>query len=333
MEKLKVFISSAMDELECERDVAIDTITNLGMVPMYFETHAGVNDPLTESLRLVQKSNITLVILWKRYSRVVEEEYKCALSLNEEILVIEKELKDEEQREDQLSTFLNQIKDSHTYKKFRTPSQLREKIINGIQQVLFDRFVNTIVKLPDDDLYIQIRTILNKSENVCMLSRTPILLFGPRIYLSENKLPDEKRGYKITSSLLNAAIEGKRKFTLIVSSHSVIKEIENHPNSKELARFVLKKSESLCKKQTETFRIVCTPVYSYPPQYLTFIVADNTVVIWIKSPSTNHCIVSKNANLAFAFRNMADEYIRMDGEEDYKSLLKAKLGEIIRNDR
>jgi len=325
MKKLRVFISSVMNELEPERDVAIDTITNLGMKPTYFETHAGVKSPLTDSLRLVQQSDITLVILWKQYSRVVEEEYKYAELLNKPVIVLEKELKGGEQRESQLNAFLNRIKDRHVYKKFRTPSQLREKIIIAIQQVIYDAF-RSIIKLPNEDIYSQIRNVLKNAKNVCILSRTPILLFGHRLYLSKNKLPEEKEGYLITSQLLEDAVEGDREFTLIVSSYSVIEEIRNYPNSKALAKFVLNNFEDLCKKQTETFKVACTSFSPLPHKYLTFIVADNTVIIWIKSSSTNHCIISENTDLAFAFRYLANEYVMMDDKIDYKT----KLMKVIR---
>jgi len=330
MEKLKVFISSAMDELEAERDIAIETITNLGMGPKTFEDHAGVEDPFTESLKLVQDSDIVIVMLWKRYSKVVEEEYKYAISQNKPVLVIEKELNVKEEREEAIANLLNQIKNRHTYKKFRKPRELRETLIKVLQQVLFNAFSNTIIKLSKDEIYTQIRNTLDSAKDICMLSRTPILLFGPRPYLSEYKLPDEKHGYEITSKLWKAATKGERKYTLIISSHSVVKEIEKGPHSIKLAKVVLKNLEDLCKEETETSIIACTSIHSDSPPYLTFVIADNTVIIWIKSLETNHGIKSKNDYLAFAFRHTADEYIKIDNENNYKDVLVRKLRDIIK---
>lgn len=318
-----------MDELESERDVAIETIADLGMQPIHFKAHAGSEDPLTESLKLVQESDIVIVMLWKRYSKVVYMEYNCAISQNKPILVLEKELNGKEQRKKRLSHLLDQIKNRHTYKEFRKPSQLRDNIINGLQQVIHNIFSGTIIKLPNEEIYTQIRTILHDAKKICILSRTPNLLFGARDYLSENKSPEEKQGHKTTLNQWKAAIKGEKEFTLIISSHSVVKEIESSPNSIKLASIVLKNFKKL--KETKKSRVACTSISSDSPQYLTFIIADDTVVIWIKSHTTHHCIKSKNKDIAYAFRQMADECIRIDNKNNYKDTLVGKIKDIIKD--
>ena len=161
-----------------------------------------------------------------------------------------------------------------------------------------------------------------------MLSRPPILLFGPRSYLSENVLADERTGHRITSELVAAAVSGQKKFTLIVSTPSVLAETKGHSHPSELAKHVLKNLDALVARQDESFRLRCTPGFPLPVQFLTYIVADDKVIIWIKSPNTNHCIVSNNRGLAFAFRHMTEEYVQWDDTQANTSSLRQDLQRI-----
>lgn len=332
MKQINVFVSSAMEELENEREIAIETIEFLSMKPVYFEKHAGVLNPLSESLKMVERSDIVIVIVWRKYSEIVRKEYKKALTLNKPILFIEKLLKEGENRDESLINFIKSIGKRHTYKTFRNLSKLKDQIKKSVQQVIYEIFINTIKKLPNDEIYIRIKEALQRAEELHIFSRTPILLFGPRDYLTESKLPDEKIGYDISLKLVKLAKKGKKKFYLIIYSNSVIEEINKCSNKKRLATIVLENLKKLYSEQTDTFKIACTPPHADVPPYLTYLVADDIVIIWIKTPYTNHCILTENSEIAFSFKHLSSEYFIKDKKNEYKKSLIQLLENMVKGD-
>lgn len=309
MNQIKVFISSAMKELASEREIIEETINSLGMKPIWFESDAGVRNPLAESLGMVADSDIVLVTIWKKYSEVTNKEHEKAKELNKPIFIMVKTLADDERRDNKLKTFIDRVKDRHTYKSFRKLSELKEITIIGIQQIIYDIFLSTIKNLPNKDVQTRINEILQSAKELYIFSRTPILLFGPREYLTNNKIPYEAQGYKITKKLVNYAKHGIEKFHLIVSSASVIEEIKKCSDKKKLAMIVLKNLNKYLQKQTNNFKIVCTPVSVDIYSYLTYVIADDIVIIWVKTPHTNHCILTNNSELAYTFKYLSDMYL------------------------
>ncbi len=193
-------------ELDAEREITCETIEAIGMRPLVFEKNAGVLNPLYESLNLVEKSNIVCLILWKKFSEVVVKEYEKAVRLGIPIIILDKKLERDESRDDELTKFSKQIQ--CTYKHFRRLSELRSELVNRLQHVIAEVFINTIRRLPHEGFDTRIKQSLKTAKKVYILSRTPILLFGPRPYLSENKHPDEAEGYELTKQLMEDAISG-----------------------------------------------------------------------------------------------------------------------------
>lgn len=321
-----------MDELETERYITIEILSNLGFKPICFEEDSGIADPGEESVKLMSTANILVLILWKRFSNIVKKEYEAAVIQDKPIIILEKELRNMEMRDTELIQFLSEISKKHTFKKFRLPNSLTKVIKSGIQNV-FDECLKTIIKLPNDEIYQKIQWFLNSAQEVCCVSRTPILIFGPRDYLTKNKVPNELIGYKITNELKEAAIRGERKYSLIISSHLIINEIKNNNNSKDLSKIVLTNLISLLNARNNTFKIVATSSNSEIFQYLTFIIADNNLILWIKSPLTNHCIISTKQELILAFQLLADQIIKKDnGTKDLEELID-EIKKLIKDER
>jgi len=317
---MEVFISSAMEELECEREIAVETVKSLGLEPIYFEGHAGVCDPLTESLRLVDRADIVIVIIWKRYSKFVEEEYKHAFSSGKPIIILEKTINEKEKKDHELKIFIDKIKNKHTYKSFRKLSDLRLWIIYSIQEIFY-KSLHFIRRFPEDEVRSIIRGKLSHAKEIYALSRTPILLFGPRPYLSDSKLREEEEGYKLMLNLRDSAIKGERKFILIVLSHLVIKELESQDKNNVLVKKVLENLRNLKKSKSSKFKLVCTSLQYDLPPVLTYIVTDDTAMLWNKTHGTNYCILIENKDVATSIKSLLENY----QEKDYTQELINKL--------
>lgn len=330
MDKISVFISSAMRELEAERETVFNTIESMGMCPLWFEGDAGVLGPVVESLRLVEASDIMCLILWQAYSDVVFKEYEKAVSLGRPIVVLDKTLKDGESRAKKLAKFREKVKNQHVYKRFRRLSELRCELVKGLQQVIVEIFISTVRRLPHDGIDTRIKQSLKTAKKVYILSRTPILLFGPRPYLSnDNKLQDEVEGYNLTKKLAKEAISGHKELRLVVSSCAVLDEIHKQENaivaklSKHVYKNLLHYKDKA--KNARKFKLACTAISAVPPPRLTYIVADDEVIIWVKTPSINYCVTTKNRDLAFSFKFMFEEYFKLDRQKGFLQLLAQKL--------
>ncbi len=271
---------------------------------------------------------MTVLLVWREVTSVVKREYECARSLDQPVLILEKQLRPDETRDEALKAFLTELKLAHTYKKFRHPTELRTTMVEGIQQIVADIAASNPVSLPNDDVRVQIQTALEKARDVCMLVRSPILIFGPRSYLSANVLPEEQEGLRITTKLVDEAVSGRKRFTLIASTPSVIAETRGYSQPSNLAKRVLKNLDTLMARQNESFRVRCTPSVGLPFQFLTYVVADEKVIIWIKSPRTNHCIRSTNSGLVFAFRHITEEYVQSDDGQLNTASLRRDLQQI-----
>jgi len=141
-DRLKIFVSSTVEELKDSRAVVREAIKHFHFIPLMCEDW-GAN---TESVRKtylteVGACDIYIGIFWKEYSKTTEEEYQEAKKLGKEILIyVKKEVV--EHRDDKLKKLLSEIgnlESGHIYYEYGTVIELREKVIENISAVVSKR--------------------------------------------------------------------------------------------------------------------------------------------------------------------------------------------------
>src|SRR6266540_851797 len=145
-QRVRVFVSSTLDELAPERAAAREAITQLRLTPVFFESGARPYPPRELYQAYLAQSDIFLGLYWQRYGWVapgmqisgLEDEYQLAADKPKLIY-----LKAPAQgREPALQALLDRIRSEAvaSYQKFATPEELRERIANDLALLLTERF-------------------------------------------------------------------------------------------------------------------------------------------------------------------------------------------------
>jgi predicted ATPase len=145
-QRVRVFVSSTLDELAPERAAVRDAITGLRLTPVLFEAGARPYPPRELYQAYLAQSDIFVGIYWQRYGYVapgsqisgLEDEYLLAADKPKLIY-----LKTPAQaREPALQALLDRIRSEQvtSYQHFATPEELRERIANDLALLLTERF-------------------------------------------------------------------------------------------------------------------------------------------------------------------------------------------------
>src|SRR2546427_829801 len=145
-QRVRVFVSSTLDELAPERAAAREAITQLRLTPVLFELGARPYPPRELYRAYLAQSDIFIGLYWQRYGWVapgmqvsgLEDEYQLS-SRKPKLIYIKTPAPEREQG---LHTLLDRIRteDTASYQKFATPEELRERIANDLAQLLTERF-------------------------------------------------------------------------------------------------------------------------------------------------------------------------------------------------
>ncbi len=145
-QRLRVFVSSALQELADERRAAREAITHLHLSPVMFELGARPHPPRDLYRAYLDQSHIFVGIYWQRYGWIapgesisgLEDEY-CLSGDRPKLIYIKSPAPE---REPRLSELLDQIRsdDRASYKSFSTPADLCEFIENDLALLLTERF-------------------------------------------------------------------------------------------------------------------------------------------------------------------------------------------------
>ncbi len=144
-ERLRVFVSSTLQELQDERKAVRSAIEALGLAPVMFELGARPHAPRTLYRAYLNKSHIFVGIYWKSYGWIaadetisgLEDEYQLSSNLPKLIY-----LKKADQRDARLEELLARVKadDRVSYKSFSTARELKALIRNDLALMLSERF-------------------------------------------------------------------------------------------------------------------------------------------------------------------------------------------------
>ncbi len=145
-QRLRVFVSSTLQELAPERATARESISHLRLTPVLFELGARPHPPRDLYRAYLAQSDIFLGIYWERYGWVapnmdisgLEDEYR--LSGDRPKLIYVKTPAPE--REPALKALLDHLKadDNASYKSFQTTEELHDLIENDLALLLTERF-------------------------------------------------------------------------------------------------------------------------------------------------------------------------------------------------
>jgi predicted ATPase len=145
-QRLRVFISSTLQELAPERAAARTGVDQLRLLPVLFELGARPHPPRELYRSYLAQSHIFLGIYWQSYGWVapdmgisgLEDEYQLAVD-HPKLVYIKRPAPD---RDPRLDALLDRIRadDTTSYRSFETPDELRELVENDLAVMLTERF-------------------------------------------------------------------------------------------------------------------------------------------------------------------------------------------------
>lgn len=151
-QRVRVFISSTINELSVERKAARDAITNLRLTPIFFEAGARPHAPRDLYSAYLEQSHIFIGIYWNSYGWVapgaeisgLEDEYKLCGNKKPKLIYV----KSSDAREEKLKQLLMVIQDSDTacYQKFNDAEELKSLIENDLSVLMSESFENALFR-------------------------------------------------------------------------------------------------------------------------------------------------------------------------------------------
>ena len=147
-QRLRVFVSSTLQELADERLSAKEAIQRIRLTPVMFEMGARPHPPRDLYRAYLAQSDIFIGIYWQRYGWIapnetvsgLEDEYRLALDMPKLIYI-----KRADTREAQLTDLIARIQDEDkvSYRPFSDADELRNLIENDLALMLTERFTET----------------------------------------------------------------------------------------------------------------------------------------------------------------------------------------------
>ena len=144
-QRVRVFVSSTLDELAPERLATKEAIAQLHLTPVMFESAARPYPPRELYRAYLAQSDIFIGIYWQRYGWIapgmdisgLEDEYRLA-GPRPKLIYIKRTAPE---REPRLQTLLDHIRDAGvSYRAFATPDELRALVADDLALLLTDRF-------------------------------------------------------------------------------------------------------------------------------------------------------------------------------------------------
>jgi len=313
-----VFISSAIKELESEREVAKETLLSLGFkeIILWEDLPAQSRPPREVYLGEVDHSKIFISILWQEYSSEVIREIERAKKRKIPILVFIKKIQEDwgEKRDPKLQKFIDSLTHPSSWcswKSFRKLSKFRLALTEAVMSSLFERLETPFLTHSRKDIYEYVERIVSSArKRVILLARSLILILGPRPYLSDTPIDYEKSTYECLLNLFQKAKGGHIKFSSGYLIPTTKAELITYPALKDFVKKQLSKLfDNSFKKNPKSRFSLATPS---PERSLlfTFIIGDDQFAIWFKDPSNPEldiCISSKNRMVADTLVHIFEE--------------------------
>src|SRR6516162_6031008 len=148
-QRVRVFVSSSLQELAPERQAVQDAVTRLRLVPVMFELAARPHPPRQVYRAYLSQSQIFVGIYWQSYGWVgpgeeisgLEDEYQLSGGMPR-LIYVRSPAPDREPRLAQLLARI-QSDDSVSYQNFSDPAELQRLIEDDLAVLLSERFEMT----------------------------------------------------------------------------------------------------------------------------------------------------------------------------------------------
>ncbi len=147
-QRLRVFVSSTLQELAEERAATKEAIQRIRLTPVMFETSARPHPPRDLYRAYLAQSDVFIGIYWQRYGWIapnetvsgLEDEYLLAQQMPKLIYI-----KRADTREDLLNDLIHRIRDEDkvSYRPFSDAAELEDLIENDLALMLTERFTTT----------------------------------------------------------------------------------------------------------------------------------------------------------------------------------------------
>ena len=142
--RLRVFVSSTLEELAEERRAVSRAISSLRLTPVLFELGARPHPPQEVYRAYLEQSDVFIGLYWQRYWQAgpgmkvsgLEEEFDLSSGLPR-LLYIKAPAPD---REPQLADLLGRIRQQASYRTFGTPTELGKLVRDDLAVLLSERF-------------------------------------------------------------------------------------------------------------------------------------------------------------------------------------------------
>ena len=163
-QRLRVFVSSTMEELREERRAIRAAIEELHMMPVMFELGARAHPPRNLYRAYVEQSHVFVGVYWQEYGWVapemeisgVEDEYVLSQDMPKLIYIKEPAA----DRAPQLKALLDRIRndDRVSYKSFSTAEELKALVSDDLAILLTERFYSAVQQGRDAPIQESSRT-------------------------------------------------------------------------------------------------------------------------------------------------------------------------------
>lgn len=194
--QIRVFISSDMTELEYDRQIAEEVLTDMNVNPILFELFPAMNISPSESwTEEVRDCDIFLLLLWKSLREPVLEEYHEAVKRGKPILILVKSLTGNEKRKPTLRAFLKKFDPNSqerpprrvTYNKYRRVAELKTAVRESLAAEISKFYKEPVYTMARDEMYELGTSIIRHTQRrLYLFQRTPSLILGARDYVAEN---------------------------------------------------------------------------------------------------------------------------------------------------
>ena len=145
-QRLRVFVSSTLQELAPERQAVRDAVTRLRLLPVMFELGARPHPPGPVYRSYLAQSQVFVGVYWQSYGWVapgeqisgLEDEYQLSAGLPR-LIYVKSPAAD---RDPRLEEMLARIRDEGevSYRHFSEPAELQQLVENDLAVLLSERF-------------------------------------------------------------------------------------------------------------------------------------------------------------------------------------------------
>lgn len=285
---MDIFISSAMVELEQDREIACETINEMTFNSTMFELFPAMSESPSETyLEKVRECDIFVLLLWKKFTGAVQQEYEEAIKKNKPVLIFLKDLKNEEKRQKELVNFISRLQEgkekASIYKEYRELKSLRKQLKEAIGTEVLRYYEFPKITQTKQELYEMGRMIIGKSYNrLYIFEKTPSLFLGCKGYTDKNeyKLAYEKKYLDALKSWIEINLKrDNTSFLYVYSNEKTVVEIENYRDNDNFIEEVKRNIEFYKNCEIESgHRFRFLPVNSYISGPL--IVGDICYAMW-----------------------------------------------------